>query len=778
MLRDLRFAFHLLVKERWYSAVAIVALALGIGVNATVFTLVNAILIRGLPYKDSAAALHARVAAPERRLARRVGAGPPGLADPVEGVRRARPPSATAASTSATTDPRRRTRAAPASRPTSSRCSPCSPVIGRNFTPDDERTGAERVVIIGHAMWKSRYAEDRGILGKIASARRQAGDDHRRHAGGRCSFPSNTELWTPIVLTADQQKRDFRFLQVFGRLRPDVSRAQAQTELNGIAARLAGGLSRHEQGLPGRPRRDLQRAVQRRQHPDRDAGDDGGRRLRPAHRLRQRRQPAAVAVGASLARSGRPHRARRHALARGPPAAGRKRPARHPGRRARPRSRAGRRAALRRAPSPTPASRPGFMFTMDYTVFGFLAAICVADRRPVRPRARAAGDEDQRQRGAQGRRPRQRRRPARAMADGDDGRPRARADARAARRRGPDDPQLPEALHDRHRHPDGEPGVDAACSCRAASIPRRRRPARRPAVPPARPDPRIAFYDRLLPRLEAIAGVESVHVHDERASVRRRPPRHRHRGASGAEAGREGARGGHRHHQPEVLRRPSACSFGAAGCSTTPTARPDSETVIINEKLAASSSRTRIRSDAGSGSCRARRGAGQPPPPVPVWRTIVGISPTIRHSSPQDAEPPAVMYVPHRQNPPSGANDPRQEPSRRRRRDERRPHRGRRRRSGPADLHGADDGADARAADVAVPRLRQPVRDLRRDRAGDVGGRALRGHGVLGHAADDGDRRAHGARRRGPAGVVVDPEARAAGRWGSAWRWAWPARSA
>ena len=53
MLRDLRFALHLIVKERWYSAVAVVALALGIGMNATVFTLVNAVLIRGLPFKDS-----------------------------------------------------------------------------------------------------------------------------------------------------------------------------------------------------------------------------------------------------------------------------------------------------------------------------------------------------------------------------------------------------------------------------------------------------------------------------------------------------------------------------------------------------------------------------------------------------------------------------------------------------------------------------------------------------------------------------------------------------
>ena len=53
MLQDLRFALRLLVKERWFSAVAIVALSLGIGLNATVFTLVNAVLIRGLPFEDS-----------------------------------------------------------------------------------------------------------------------------------------------------------------------------------------------------------------------------------------------------------------------------------------------------------------------------------------------------------------------------------------------------------------------------------------------------------------------------------------------------------------------------------------------------------------------------------------------------------------------------------------------------------------------------------------------------------------------------------------------------
>src|SRR5438045_8980718 len=50
--RDLRFAVRLLLKDRWFTLVAITALALGIGVNATVFTFVNAVLIRGLPFDD------------------------------------------------------------------------------------------------------------------------------------------------------------------------------------------------------------------------------------------------------------------------------------------------------------------------------------------------------------------------------------------------------------------------------------------------------------------------------------------------------------------------------------------------------------------------------------------------------------------------------------------------------------------------------------------------------------------------------------------------------
>src|SRR5688572_13983822 len=56
--QDLRFAVRILVKDKWFTLVAILALALGIGVNTTVFTFVNAVLIRGLPFPDSGRILH------------------------------------------------------------------------------------------------------------------------------------------------------------------------------------------------------------------------------------------------------------------------------------------------------------------------------------------------------------------------------------------------------------------------------------------------------------------------------------------------------------------------------------------------------------------------------------------------------------------------------------------------------------------------------------------------------------------------------------------------
>jgi putative ABC transport system permease protein len=82
---------------------------------------------------------------------------------------------------------------------------------------------------------------------------------------------------------------------------------------------------------------------------------------------------------------------------------------------------------------------------------------------------------------------------------------------------------------------------------------------------------------------------------------------------------------------------------------------PGKETVVINEKFAAQyfAGEDPIGHRIRFAPTPARPGSS-PPPPVPVWRTIVGISPNIRHASPQEAEPPAVMYLPYRQDAPNG----------------------------------------------------------------------------------------------------------------------------
>ena len=80
LLQDLRFAVRLLIKDRWFTAVAVLALALGIGVNATVFTFVNAVLIRGLPFDDPDRIMSIGARDATRPRSRRVVPRLPGLA--------------------------------------------------------------------------------------------------------------------------------------------------------------------------------------------------------------------------------------------------------------------------------------------------------------------------------------------------------------------------------------------------------------------------------------------------------------------------------------------------------------------------------------------------------------------------------------------------------------------------------------------------------------------------------------------------------------------------
>ncbi len=237
MLGDLRFALHLVVKERWYSVVAVVALALGIGVNATVFTLVNAVLIKGLPFKDSQDLYVITLQRPSGRgsdvsiadldewrgqTKTFVGLGAfsvdsQNLSDETSSPQQLRAGRVTANTFSLLGQP---------------------PILGRDFAPGEDRKGAENVAILGYTLWKTRYSGDPAVLGRSIRLDGRPTTIVGVMPDGMM-FPTDAELWTPAAPTAKEELRSTRFLQAFGRMRSDVNRTTAQTEFNGIAARLA-----------------------------------------------------------------------------------------------------------------------------------------------------------------------------------------------------------------------------------------------------------------------------------------------------------------------------------------------------------------------------------------------------------------------------------------------------------------------------------------------------------------------------------------------------------
>ena len=249
-----------------------------------------------------------------------------------------------------------------------------------------------------------------------------------------------------------------------------------------------------------------------------------------------------------------------------------------------------------------------------------------------------------------------------------------------------------------------------------------------------------------------------VSLDDERAAVRRRAPRRRDRRTAGAQAGEAGA-------ARSAFVTISPRFFDTVGVQLR-------RGRGFTRQRRRARRRDRDRQRALRRAVLHRRGSDRPPDPLhrrnaaarttaappAVWRTIVGISPTIRHAQSAGrraaggrlrALPPGSARRRHA----AGA-----QPARRRGGHERRCA-AKCRRSIPTSRSSPCRRMDQMLAQqiVAVPRVRQPLRDLRGDRAGDVGGRALRGDGLFGHAADGGDRRAHGARRAGQPGLVADP---------------------
>jgi predicted permease len=236
---DFQFAIRLLVKDKWFTLVATIALALGIGVNATVFTFVNAVLIRGLPFADPDRILALSSRDPVRN--RNMGVSYLDFKDWKAATRTFDSLAVHSGATMNVSDEGRAPERFNGSFVSANAFKVIgqTPAVGRDFAVEDDRPGATPVVLLGYAVWKNRYAGDAAVLGRTIRV-----NDVPSVVIGVMpegfKFPQNADLWQPLSLMPglETQPRNARGFEAYGRLANDVRLEQARAELAAIGRRL------------------------------------------------------------------------------------------------------------------------------------------------------------------------------------------------------------------------------------------------------------------------------------------------------------------------------------------------------------------------------------------------------------------------------------------------------------------------------------------------------------------------------------------------------------
>jgi predicted permease len=249
LIEDIRFAARVLLKRRLMTAVAVVALALGTSANSAVFTFVNAVIFRGIPFPDPD-----RVVALGTRDARnrQMGVSYYDFLDWREAAKSFSDMSLMGQTTFNVSEqgtPPERYNGAYVSANTF-RLIGTQALVGRGFIPEDDLDGARPVAVLGYSIWQSRYAGDPNVLGKTIKVNDLLATVVGVMPPGM-QFPPNTDLWLPLgQATINRgQSRQIRNYQVIARLADGVTIPQAQSELATITARLARDYPKTNEGI-------------------------------------------------------------------------------------------------------------------------------------------------------------------------------------------------------------------------------------------------------------------------------------------------------------------------------------------------------------------------------------------------------------------------------------------------------------------------------------------------------------------------------------------------
>src|SRR5215475_6716950 len=242
LLQDLRYGARTLLKKPGFTLIAVITLALGIGANTAIFSVVDAVLLRPLPYPEaerlvflfstgSGGTSTFNSAPPDYREWRDQNRTLEGLGGFYYGDFNLAPAGG---------DPERVQGAYITSN--FFNVLKVSPALGRLFTPEEDQFGRHRVALLSHGLWQRSFGGDRSIIGREI----KLGGESFTVAGvmprGLPFFDNipEVELWTPIAFAPgdNMDSRNNHFLFIVGRLKPGVTVAQAQEDASAISRRV------------------------------------------------------------------------------------------------------------------------------------------------------------------------------------------------------------------------------------------------------------------------------------------------------------------------------------------------------------------------------------------------------------------------------------------------------------------------------------------------------------------------------------------------------------
>ncbi len=249
MLQDIRFAWRSLRKRPGFTLIVLFTLALGIGANTAIFTVVNAVLLAPLPYGQPERLIVLWSKNEKKNLTQQPTAFA-NFKDWREQNQNFEQLAAIRGESFGLTD-RGELERVNGVRVTTNILSllGVQPIAGRDFRPEEEKPEKASVALIGYGLWQRRYAANPGVIGGTVTLEGRAYTiigvlPAWLKFPGMNVPPAGAEVWIPFVPLPSELNRSFANTRIVGKLKPGISLSQAQSEMNVIATRL-------EQQYPG-----------------------------------------------------------------------------------------------------------------------------------------------------------------------------------------------------------------------------------------------------------------------------------------------------------------------------------------------------------------------------------------------------------------------------------------------------------------------------------------------------------------------------------------------